>query len=127
MSVRAALALAAVVVTGVACGSAQVDHPAPWAAAHPDPPGMHFTDASGLCAFAVQYPNDAPGDIDWKGQQFIQRSRSSGRSAAGPVVGTSADWTIHQPTAGALVLVTSSASYQYRTAAKCGSNSAPPT
>ena len=88
---------------------------------------MHFADAQGLCAFTVRYPNDAPGEIDYKGDQYIQRSRSDGRAANGSVVARSGDWTIQQPGPGTLVLVTASASFEYRSGSKCGSNSAPPT
>jgi hypothetical protein len=122
-----AAALLATGLFAVACGSTPVERPAPWAAAHPDPAGMHFADAPGLCAFAVRYPNDAPGEIDYQGNQFIQRGRTDSRSIGGPAVAKSADWTIHQPGPTTLVLVTSTRDFLYQSGSKCGSNSAPPT
>lgn len=118
--VAAALALAA-------CGSAPQTRTAPWLAAHPDPPGMHFADAEGLCAIAVQYPDDAPGEIDWKGEQYIQRSRVAGSRTGGTVVAHSGDWTVYQPSAGVLALDAGSATFEYRSGSKCGSNSAAPS
>ncbi len=110
-----------------ACGSGPVQQPAPWAATHPDPAGVHFADAQGLCAVTVQYPNQAPGEIDWNGDQYIQRSRSSGGHAGGTVVGRSGSWTLYQPAAGTLVLDTGPASFEYRSGSKCGSDAAPPS
>lgn len=111
-----------------ACGSTSGAGPAaPWAAEHPDPKGMHFADAQGLCAVTVQYPNEAPGEIDYQGRQYIQRSRGAGGASSGAVVARSGDWTLRQPRAGELVLDTGSLSYDYRSGSKCGSNSAPPS
>jgi hypothetical protein len=110
-----------------ACGGGTATGAAPWSSGHPDPASMHFADAQGLCAITVRYPNGAPGEIDYKGDQYIQRSRSDGRAASGPVVARSGDWTIYQPGAGVLLLVTASASFEYRSGSKCGSNAAPPT
>lgn len=110
-----------------ACGGGTATGAAPWSAGHPDTASMHFADAQGLCAITVRYPNEAPGEIDYKGDQYIQRSRSDSRVASGPVVARSGDWTIHQPGAGTLVLVTASASFEFRSGSNCGSNAAPPT
>ena len=122
-----AAALVATAFVAVACGSAPVERAAPWVAGHPDPAGMHFADAQALCAFAVRLPNDAPGEIDYQGNQFIQRGLTDSRSAGGPVVAKSADWTIYQPGPNTLVLVTPTRDFLYRSGSKCGNNSAPPT
>jgi hypothetical protein len=126
---RASAAFAAALAAALlsACGAAPSQGPAPWAAAHPDPSGLHFTDAQGLCAITVRYPNDAPGEIDYRGQAYVQRDRVAAPSSPGNAIGRSADWTVYQPAAGRLLLVTPTASYEYRSGAKCGSNSAAPT
>jgi len=122
-----AAALVATAFLAVACGSTPVARAAPWAAGHPDPAGMHFADAQGLCAFAVRYPNDAPGEIDYQDNQFIQRGQTDSRSVGGPTLAKSADWTIYQPSPTTLVLVTSTRDFLYQSGSKCGSNSAPPS
>ena len=89
---------------------------------------MHFTDAQGLCAITVRYPDEAPGEIDYKGAQYIQRTRTSNSAgASGTVVATSGDWTVRQPTDDTLLVVTPDATFEYRSGANCGSNSAAPT
>lgn len=117
----------AAALAATACGAAPSSAPPPWAAAHPDPSGMHFTDAQGLCAITVHYPNEAPGEIDWNGEQYIQRGRASGAQTAGTVVAHSGDWTVRQSQPGALLLVTPGATYDYHAGSHCGSNSAAPT
>lgn len=119
--------VAALTVALCACGATPGDRPPPWAAAHPDPSGMHFADAQGLCSITVRYPNDAPGEIDFAGQSYLQRDRRDSRSAAGTVVGRAADWTVYRTSGSTLVLVTATASFDYRSGSKCGSNSAVPT
>ena len=110
-----------------ACGSTPTPQGPPWAAAHPDPPGLHFTDAEGICAVTVRYPNDAPGEIDYGGTAFIQRDRVAAPASPGKLVGRSGDWTIYQPAAGSLLLTASGAAYTYRSGSNCGSNAAPPS
>ncbi|HEV7678656.1 MAG TPA: hypothetical protein VGQ42_08820 [Candidatus Dormibacteraeota bacterium] len=119
--------LALVAIATVACGSAAPQPPNSWAAAHPDPQGMQFKAAEGLCVFSVRYPNDAPGEIDWQQNVFIQHDRTSPPPASTTVVARSGDWTVHQPSPHQLILVTPAAAYDYRDGAKCGNNSAPPT
>jgi hypothetical protein len=123
----AAFPLLVVTLCLAACGSSPTERPAPWAAEHPDPPGMHFADAQGLCSVTVRYPNQAPGEIDYGGDVFIQRDRSDAHTGSGKQLGRSGDWTIYQPAPGRLQLVTATASFDYRNGANCGSNAAPPT
>jgi hypothetical protein len=122
------VAAVASVVMLAACGATTTENrPAPWAAAHPDPTGMHFADAQGICSVTVRYPNDAPGEIDYQGRTYIQRSRSSTTGVAGRVVGRSADWTVHLAAQDTLVLVSGGTAYTYKSGANCGSNSSPPS
>jgi hypothetical protein len=127
---RATLAVRAIAagLAATACGASPQAGPAPWAAAHPDPTGVHFTDAQGLCSITVRYPNDAPGEIDYQGRQFIQRERSTAPPAAtGQAVGRSGDWTLQLQPDGSLLLLTPGAVYTYRASSTCGNNSAPPS
>jgi hypothetical protein len=119
--------LAFVALGTVACGSTAPPPPNTWAAAHPDPQGMQFRAAEGLCVFSVRYPNDAPGEIDWQQTVFIQHDRISPPVASTTVVAHSGDWTVYQPSPHQLILLTPNSAYDYRDGAKCGSNSAPPT
>lgn len=119
-AVVSALALAA-------CGAAPSSGPHPWAAGHPVPKDMQFTDAQGICAITVRYPQQAPGEIDYQGGQYIQRDLSHGAAPSGKVVGRTGDWTVVQPDASTLVLVTPGGNYQYRAGSNCGSNQAPPS
>lgn len=120
LAATAAVALAA-------CGSAPSSGPHSWAAGHPVPRDMQFTDAQGICAITVRYPQQAPGEIDYSGAQYIQRDLTEGAAPSGKVVDRSGDWTIVQPSADTLVLVTPSGNFRYRSGANCGNNQAPPT
>lgn len=124
---RYAAAAIATALIATGCGSSPATPPPPWAATHPDPSSMHFADAQGLCAFAVRYPNEAPGEIDYQGIQYIQHGLTERRSATGQPVAQSGDWTVYHPSPDTLVVVTASRSFQYRAETKCGNNSAPPT
>ena len=119
-----AVACAAAVIGLAACGSA-VEHVAPWAADHPAPSGMSFKDATDFCALVVQFPNDAPGEIDYQGKQFIQRGQAGAATATGSVVGRSGDWTIHRQNDSTLILVASAHGYLYRAAADCSKQPPP--
>jgi hypothetical protein len=119
--------LAAIALTTVACGSSTPQSDTAWAAGHPDPQGMQFRAAQGLCVFSVRYPTDAPGEIDWQQTVFIQHDRISPPPSNTTAVAHSGDWTVYQPSPHQLILMTPGAAYDYRDGAKCGSNSAPPT
>jgi hypothetical protein len=129
VAARVALAaLVALVASLAACGSSATAGPRPWRAAHPDPAGFTFTDAEGLCAITVQYPDAAPGEIDDNGVAYIQRSRSAQpASPTGSQVARSGDWTLRRADATTLLLVTAGGTYTYRSGSKCGSNAAPPS
>jgi len=118
-------AAAALLLAG--CGSQTVVSSTPWAPGHPDPTGVHFAAAGGLCTITVQYPSDAPGEIDYSGSAYIQRGRGSTPAQPGTKVATSGDWTLYQRDSHTLVLVTASFAYTYNDGANCGSNSAAPT
>ena len=123
--IAAATALAGIALA--ACGSSPSKAPRSWSAGHPAPGDMQFTDAEGLCAITVRYPDQAPGEIDYQGGQYIQRDLTQGAAPAGKVVDRSGDWTLVQPDAGTLVLVTPGGNYRYRAGANCGTNQAPPS
>jgi len=126
--VRAALATLAAGLAAVACGSSTPSSQTPWAPSHPDPQGVHFAAAQGLCVITVRYPDDAPGEIDAGGNVYIQRSRDSVPQAQpGTKLATSGDWTLFQRDPHSLVLVTPQAAFTYQDGANCGSNSAAPT
>ena len=125
---RAALATVAFALCAAACGSSAPAGGTPWAPSHPDPQGIHFAAAQGLCVITVRYPDDAPGEIDAGGGVYIQRSRNSVPQAEpGTKLATSGDWTLFQRDAHTLVLITPQAAYIYQDGANCGSNSAAPT
>jgi hypothetical protein len=109
------------------CGSTSTPQAPPWQAGHPDPPGLHFADAEGICAVTVRYPNDAPGEIDYAGAAFIQRDRVTAPASPGKLVGRSGDWSVYQANSTSLLLATSGAAYTYRSGSNCGSNAAPPS
>ena len=122
----ATIAVAAALIA-TACGSTGTTSSTPWAAAHPDPQGIHFAAAEGLCTITVRYPADAPGEIDAGGGAYIQRDRITSPSASGTPIATSGDWKLYQPDPHTLLLITPGAAYDYRDGANCGSNSAAPT
>jgi hypothetical protein len=113
----------------VACGGSTATASATsWAGAHPDPSSVHFAAAEGLCSITVRYPQDAPGEIDVAGAQYIQRDRATATPPTlGKEIGRSGDWTLYQQDAHTLNLVTPSGTFIYRDGANCGSNSAAPT
>jgi hypothetical protein len=99
----------------VACGSAGEAIAPPWRASHPDPPGMTFDEtAPGICAVTVQYPDLAPAAIDYLGNKYLQRSRTSPPSRPpGNVVGRSGGWVV-STSGGNLELDTGSWLFEYR-------------
>jgi hypothetical protein len=124
---RVVTTLACSALLATACGAGTTSNAEAWQAAHPDPPGVHFVKAEGLCAVTVRYPTEAPGEIDYGAGAYIQRDRSTAPSDPGKQVGRSADWTLYQQDTHTLLLVTPSTAYTYKDGAKCGSNSAAPT
>jgi hypothetical protein len=127
MRSSAILATAAVALLVTACGSKTSSSDTPWAAAHPDPQGVHFAAAQGLCTITVRYPTEAPGEIDYHGSAYIQHERTTAKPQDTSPLATSGDWRLYQPAAHTLLLVTPSAAYTYQDGANCGSNSAAPT
>jgi hypothetical protein len=124
---RAALATLATAFAAVACGSSTPSSDTPWAPSHPDPQGIHFAAAQGLCLVTVRYPADAPGEIDAAGGVYIQRTRGSAPPSPGSRLATSGDWTLYRRDPHTLILVTPQGAYTYQDGANCGSNSAAPT
>ena len=124
-----AAALAVTALALAACGaSTPALGPPPWAAAHPDPQGMHFLAPEGLCSVTVRYPDEAPGEIELAGATYVQRERTSGTpSDRGQLVAESGDWRIYQTSSDTLLLLTPAQAYRYKSGANCGSNSAPPS
>jgi hypothetical protein len=128
MKLTAAGTSAAAVLLLAACGSTPADRPPTWAATHPDTTGLQFRQAEGLCSFAVQYPDDAPGEIDYNGTAYIQRAREPvPQPTPGTLLGRSADWRVYQQSTTTVLLVTPTAAYLYRSGARCGTNEAPPS
>jgi hypothetical protein len=117
----------AVAVLATACGSNTVTSNTAWAAGHPDPQGIHFTAAEGVCTITVRYPTDAPGEIDTGTGRYIQRDRTVAGPNRGSQLATSGDWILYQFDQHTLMLVTPDSAYIYKDGANCGSNSAPPT
>lgn len=124
---RPRIAALAVALLAVACGSTAPTSSTPWAPAHPDPKGVRFAAAQGLCVITVRYPDEAPGEIDAGGDVYIQRSRGAEPPSPGARLGTSGDWTLYQRDQHTLILVTPQGAYTYQDGANCGSNSAAPT
>ena len=110
--------LSAILLT--ACGGGAVSTAASWRAAHPDPAGMTFDEnAPGLCAFPVQYPDEAPAAIDYQGATYVQSTRGNEPAAPpGMVVAHSGDWTL-SAAGGDLYLLTGQAMFQYRSETNC--------
>ena len=127
MRARAIVLTAFAALVGTACGATTASSETAWAAAHPDPQGIHFTAAQGLCTITVRYPTDAPGEIDANGATYIQRDRAAAPASFGTLLVTFGDWKLYQPDPHPLLLVTPTTAYSYRDGANCGSNSAAPT
>jgi hypothetical protein len=125
MRVQTTLLAAALLAT--ACGASTTSSGTAWLAAHPDPPGVHFAEAQGLCVVTVRYPTEAPGEIDYNRTAFIQMERGGVPASPGKSIGTSGDWTVHLQDQSTIVLLAPGNAYTYRAGAKCGSNSAAPT
>ena len=90
---RACLALAVVVLGG--CGGTAAGGAA-WRSSHPDPAGITFEETGpGVCAFAAQYPDEAPAALDFQGSVYVQQSREVAPAVPpGRVVGRSAGWIV---------------------------------
>jgi hypothetical protein len=123
----AAIAVAITAALTAACGSTAPASEQPWAPSHPDPQGIHFAAAQGLCTITVRYPAEAPGEIDAEGGVYIQRDRTAPQSASGTPMATSGDWKLNRKDAHTLLLTTPDATFVYQDGANCGSNSAAPT
>ena len=121
------LSLATLAVLATACGSTTAGSETSWAASHPDPQGVHFAAAEGVCRLTVRYPTDAPGEIDVAGVVFIQRDRIASLPGGAEKLSTSGDWTLYRNGEHALVLATADSNYEYHDGAKCGSDAAPPS
>jgi hypothetical protein len=110
------LACSVVLLMLAGCGDS-TSAPAPvWRAAHPDPQGITFDAmAPGICAFAAQYPDDAPAAIEYLGSTYVQGGRTAPPPAVAPgtAVARSGDWTLTL-VGHALDLVTASALFSYR-------------
>lgn len=124
---RARIATLAGAMLATACGSTAAPSNTPWASAHPNPSGIRFVAAGGLCTITVRYPTEAPGEIDANGTPYIQRDRSGPQVSPGKPLATSGDWKLYQPDPHTLLLLTPDAAFTYRDGANCGSNSAAPT
>lgn len=124
---RATIAALGAALCTVACGSTAPTSDTPWAPSHPDPQGIHFAAAQGICLITVRYPQDAPGEIDAAGGVYIQRGRESAPASPGAKLASSGDWTLYRQDQHTLVLVTPQGAYTYQDGANCGSNSAAPT
>ena len=103
-----------------ACGGSTTTTTAAWRASHPDPAGMTFEEsAPGLCAFPVQYPDEAPAAIDYQGATYVQSNRAGVPAAPpGMVIAHSADWTL-SAAGGDLYVITRQAMFQYRSETNC--------
>jgi hypothetical protein len=124
----ATLATVTTAIAATGCGGSTTSLRSPsWGPEHPDPPGVHFAAAQGLCTVSVRYPDEAPGEIDYAGARYIQHDRGGAPLSAGKEIGRSGDWTVHQLDAHTLVLLAPGVAYSYRDGANCGSNSAAPT
>jgi ABC-type glycerol-3-phosphate transport system substrate-binding protein len=125
--VRARIATVAAALLATACGSTAAPSDTPWASTHPNPSGIRFVAAGGLCTITVRYPTEAPGEIDVNGTPYIQRDRSTPQVSADKPLAISADWKLYQPDQHTLLLLTPDAAFTFRDGANCGSNSAAPT
>jgi hypothetical protein len=125
--VRAGLAALATALLATACGGSTPVSGTAWAAAHPDPQGIHFAEAQGLCTITVRYPTEAPGEIDYGSIAYIQRDSIAKPASPGKEIGRSGDWTVHQQDAHTLILVTPAGAFSYKDGANCGNNSAAPS
>ncbi|MBV8193970.1 MAG: hypothetical protein JOY80_00430 [Candidatus Dormibacteraeota bacterium] len=119
--IRSRLAFGAVVLTAISsgCGGTSTTIE-PWRASHPDPAGISFDEtAPGLCAFPVQYPDQAPAAIEYQGATYVQSARTSAESSPpGSVIGRSADWTVTSA-GGDVYLIAGPSMYQYRPETNC--------
>ena len=117
---RLLLVAAAAVGVLAGCGGTSPAGPEPWRAAHPDPSGLTFDEqAPGLCAFPVQYPDQAPAAIEYQGATYVQSARTTQPGQApGSVIGHSADWTV-SAAGGDLYVLTGPAMFQYRSETNC--------
>jgi hypothetical protein len=109
-----AVSVLLLILTG--CGGGPSAPAPPWRAAHPDPQGITFdATAPGICAFAAQYPDDAPAAIEYLGSTYVQGGRTAPPPAVAPgtAVARSGDWTVTL-VGHALDLVTAAALFSYR-------------
>ena len=119
---RTGAALLLATIAGVllaACGDTSTQ--AAWVTGHPDTPLLSFqSNAPGVCAITVQYPNDAPAAIQYLGSEYVQVAREGRPSTPpGKRIDTSGDWVITQLDDGELLLVASTNAYRYRVETNC--------
>jgi hypothetical protein len=70
--------------------------------------------APGVCAFAAQYPDEAPAAIEYLGSTYVQSGRFAvPATPPGRQVATSGDWTVYLSTPH-LELITRNARFEYR-------------
>jgi hypothetical protein len=117
-SLTLVLAAAACVLV-VSCGDTSSQ--AAWVAGHPDTALLSFkSNAPGVCAITVQYPNDAPAAIQYLGSVYVQVDRESKPSGGvGHQLDRSGDWVILQLGNGDLLVVTLTTAYRYRVESNC--------
>lgn len=121
MTGRTLLGAAWLVACLAVAGCGDTSTQASWVGGHPDTSLLSFkTNAPGVCAITVQYPNDAPAAIGYLGSIYVQVSREAHpASPAGKLVDRSGDWTIASLDNGDLQLVTPADAYRYRFESNC--------
>ena len=102
-----------------ACGDTSTQ--ASWVSGHPDTALVSFkTNAPGVCAITVQYPNDAPAAITYLAALYVQVAREARpANAGGKQVDRSGDWTVLSLDNGDLMLLTAAYAYRYRLESNC--------
>jgi hypothetical protein len=102
-----------------ACGDTSTQ--AAWVSGHPDTTLLSFqSNAPGVCAITVQYPNDAPAAIQYLGSVYVQVARESRPPApTGQRLDTSGDWVIVKLDDGELLVITPANAYRYRVETNC--------
>lgn len=106
-------------VTLAACGDSSAQ--AAWVTGHPDTSLLSFqSNAPGVCAITVQYPNEAPAAIQYLGSVYVQVAREGRPSpSTGKRLDTTGDWVIVKLDDGELLVVTPTNAYRYRAEANC--------
>jgi len=106
--------LAVIVVAG--CDSS--GPPPPWRSGHPDPGSLGLLDSAqaGSCASKAPDPDQAPAAISFKGEEYVQTSRTSPSSSAVPgafEIDHTGDWSFWIPSGNFIYMVTPLAIYTY--------------